>query len=221
MSQSTLIMENNSQHLEQIAEIKAMMERSSRFISLSGLSGVFAGCIALISTFVVYTYVDFQWFLPDYLHGLHITETSSTDFILFIVSVGVLTLVLAFIGAFYFTHKKAQRDGISIWNSASKRLTLNIIIPMIAGGIFVFGLIHTGDFYLIAPSTLVFYGIALLNGSKYTVDDIRYLGMVEIALGLISIWFSGYGLLFWALGFGVLHIVYGIVMYMKYDKVKS
>jgi hypothetical protein len=44
------------------------------------------------------------------------------------------------------------------------------------------------------------------------------LGICEIGLGLIASIYMGYGLLFWAVGFGVLHIIYGIVMYMKYER---
>jgi predicted lysophospholipase L1 biosynthesis ABC-type transport system permease subunit len=43
-----------NQHLEDIAEIRAMMERSTRFLSLSGLSGVFAGTFGLIASGLAY-----------------------------------------------------------------------------------------------------------------------------------------------------------------------
>jgi hypothetical protein len=71
---------------------------------------------------------------------------------------------------------------------------------------------------LAAPACLVFYGLALIQGSANTFDEIRYLGFSEIILGLISASVPGYGLVFWAIGFGVLHIIYGVIMYNKYDK---
>jgi uncharacterized membrane protein HdeD (DUF308 family) len=71
----------------------------------------------------------------------------------------------------------------------------------------------------LAPSaTLVFYGLALINASKYTVRDVFYLGICEIVLGVLSMFLTGFTLLFWALGFGILHILYGTIMYFKYDK---
>ena len=42
--------------------------------------------------------------------------------------------------------------------------------------------------------------------------------MAEVVLGMISLSALQYGLLFWALGFGVLHIAYGTYMYLKYEK---
>jgi hypothetical protein len=68
-----------------------------------------------------------------------------------------------------------------------------------------------------APAMLIFYGLALINASPNLFDEIRYLGYSEILIGLLAAAFIGYGLYFWAFGFGVLHIAYGLVMYKKYD----
>ena len=57
-----------------------------------------------------------------------------------------------------------------------------------------------------------------VNASKYTLNDIRYLGLTEIFLGLVALVFLEYSLLFWAIGFGLVHIIYGIVMYYKYER---
>jgi len=71
---------------------------------------------------------------------------------------------------------------------------------------------------LIAPVMLVFYGLALINASKYTLNDIRYLGYAETVIGLIACFFVDYGLLAWTIGFGALHIIYGLMMFYKYEK---
>ena len=73
-------------------------------------------------------------------------------------------------------------------------------------------------FGLVAPTTLVFYGLALLNASKYTLGDVKYLGYTQVILGLICAVFPNYGFWFWVIGFGFMHIVYGLIMYVKYDK---
>ena len=65
---------------------------------------------------------------------------------------------------------------------------------------------------------LIFYGLALINSSKYTFFEIRYLGIAEIVLGLIASVFVSSGLILWAAGFGLLHIIYGIIMYYKYER---
>jgi hypothetical protein len=95
-----------------------------------------------------------------------------------------------------------------------------MLIPLVAGGIFCIAMLYHGGAFilLISPAMLIFYGLSLVNGSKYTLHDIRYLGCLEIVLGLIAVFNLGYGIIFWALGFGVLHIIYGALMWFKYDR---
>ena len=89
---------------------------------------------------------------------------------------------------------------------------------MLAGAIFAFKFLFDEQVSYVAPTCLAFYGLALINGSKYTLSDIKYLGLLEVALGCICLFIPGYGLLFWAIGFGALHVLYGIIMWNKYDK---
>ena len=92
------------------------------------------------------------------------------------------------------------------------------MIPLTAGGIFIVILLMRGFYDIVAPASLLFYGLALINASKYTLSDVRYLGMCEVVLGLMAAFFAGYGLIFWAMGFGVLHVFYGVSMYIKYER---
>lgn len=201
-----------NQHLQDISEIRSMMERSSRFISFSGLSGVFAGSFALIGAYLAY-----QRILSEYPSN-YLNLQDNAPLLKYIIIDGISVLILSLSVSAYFSIRNAKRKGINIWSSSSKRLFSNMAIPLVAGGLFSLILLkHTP--HLIDAATLVFYGLALVNASKYTYDDIRYLGYIEIVLGLICGVLDEWklGLLFWAIGFGVLHIVYGIVMYRKYE----
>jgi len=129
-----------------------------------------------------------------------------------------IVLILAISSGIFFTTRQARKKGLKMWDASSRRLLINMAIPLVAGGIFCLGLLYHDLFGLVAPATLVFYGLACLNASKYTLNDIRYLGILEITLGLIATFFLGFGLEFWAFGFGVLHIVYGLIMYYKYEQ---
>jgi len=97
-------------------------------------------------------------------------------------------------------------------------LIINFGIPLVTGGIFALLLLEKGLYEIIAPITLLFYGLGCVNASKHTFRDVRYLGITLILIGLIATYFEGYGLVFWALGFGVCHIIYGSMMYFKYDR---
>lgn len=135
-----------------------------------------------------------------------------------LVLIAAITFIAAFVSAFIFTYLRSKKEHIQIWGTASKRLMFNVCVPMIVGGVFVFKLLQIGSIGLVAPCCLIFYGLALVNASKYTLGEVRYLGYAQLVLGIINLWFVGYGLYFWAVGFGVLHIVYGAMMWWKYER---
>ncbi|WP_224996323.1 hypothetical protein [Cesiribacter sp. SM1] len=207
-------MTQQHEQLATLQEIRSIMDRSSRFISLSGLSGVFAGLCALASAGVV------KWYL--YIRSIRYSDLYSLQLELetavFLAMVATLVLTGAVGTAFCFTFQNAQKIKQPIWNSHGKRLLMNLCIPLAFGALFCLVLIYHGILYLVAPAMLIFYGLALINSSKYTYRDIRYLGLCEVGLGLVSCFFIGWGLLSRATGFAVLHIVYGTLMYYKYER---
>jgi len=203
-----------NKYLNDISEIKNMMNKSSRFISLSGLSGILAGIYSLIGAFLAYQiiYTSEQSF--GSYRNLIVTEDSMIQ--LFAIAFGVILLSL--ITGILLSMKKAKGQGEKIWDASSKRLLINFMIPLVTGGIFILFLIEKEIYGFVAPLTLIFYGLACVNASKYTLGDVRYLGITMLILGLISSYFLGFGLLFWALGFGLCHLFYGCVMYFKYER---
>lgn len=207
-------MEKEPNYLQDISEIRNIMERSSKFVSLSGLSGVLIGTYALIGAYVAYkiSYFSNQLIYPDIVK-YHLSKN-----VVSLIIVGLSVLLLAISTSFILAHRKAKKNGEKIWDHKARRLAVNLLLPLATGGIFIIILFTKGLIGLIAPVTLIFYGLALINGSKYTYEEYRYLGIGEIVLGLIASYLIGYGLLFWALGFGVLHILYGAVMYFKYER---
>ncbi|BFM42207.1 hypothetical protein CFS9_08480 [Flavobacterium sp. CFS9] len=203
----------NQKHQEDLAHIRSMMERSSRFISLSGLSGVFAGLSALIGGLYVYQLFKangLEYFGGDY------GQQYSANLVSELVLTGLIILAVAFTFGLLFTVRKSRKYDLPIWTSATKNMLFNLTIPLLAGGIFCLALIYHEVYGLIAPATLIFYGLALINAEKYTYSDIKYLGFCELVLGFISLFLIGYGLIFWIIGFGILHILYGLIMFKKY-----
>ena len=205
--------------IEDLEYIKDMMEKSSRFISLSGLTGVFAGVFALIGAFVAQIYlssigISYQEFAN------FTTETISLKTTLIMVADAVLVAVFSIVFGLFFTNRTAKKKGLKIWDKTSKRLLINLLIPLAAGGVFCITLLYHNLFAFVAPTTLIFYGFACFNAGKYTHDEVRYLGISEIALGLLGTLYLGYGFVIWMIGFGLLHILYGWLMYVKYEKGK-
>ena len=205
-----------AQALEDLKEIRSMMERSSRFISLSGLSGISAGIIAILGAFVA------GWYVNTRIQGVSYNVTTGgnvrMDDVIFLLLLAMVVLFLAVGSAAYFAIRKARKQSLPIWNKAAESTLINLLIPLGTGAIFCLILYTYGIFLLLAPSTLVFYGLALLNASQFTLKEIRYLGISEVVLGLIALAMPGYSLIFWALGFGFMHILYGAIMYFRYER---
>jgi len=202
--------------LQELKDIKQMMERSSRFISLSGLSGIAAGVCALAGAVIANNIL--QEYYGSYDSKGFFSGDDFSRLKIKLITLGVATFAAAFISSFIFTWQKAKKQNIPLWNMTSRRLFWNMIIPLSAGALFIIGMLRYDDWAYVGPASLLFYGLALVNASKYTFTDVRYLGYGQIVLGLINMLYIGYGLYFWAAGFGVLHIVYGAIMWWKYEK---
>ncbi|WP_047545147.1 hypothetical protein [Psychroserpens sp. Hel_I_66] len=204
----------SNNYLNDISEIKNMMNRSSRFLSISGISGILAGIYALIGAYFGYTIIyENNLFTADGYRTIILTEDSLVN--IFIVAMTVVGL--AIITGVVMSYAKAKKQNENVWDATSKRLIINFLIPLVTGGFFIMLLIEKNVYAFVAPLTLIFYGLACVNASKYTLGYIRYLGITMIIIGLLSTYFLGYGLLFWALGFGFCHIIYGTIMHFKYD----
>ncbi|SEF46906.1 hypothetical protein [Algoriphagus boritolerans] len=199
---------------QELAEIKSMMERSTRFLSLSGLAGILAGIYAFVGAGIAWYWIYF----PNTDYGKDSSPIKSDALQVNLLAVALVILVLAIGTAYLLSQQKSQRNSHQFWSPASKRFLFALFIPVISGGLFSFALIHESAYNLIAPATLVFYGLGLINASHFTLGEIKNLGIGQLLLGLIAAFFPDFGLVCWALGFGVLHVIYGSMMYYRYDR---
>ncbi|MDO1501286.1 hypothetical protein Q2T40_14210 [Winogradskyella maritima] len=200
---------SNEDYLKDISEIKHLMNKSSRFISLSGLSGIMAGIYALIGATIAFWLVNTYSNSELYLDGW-VFRTAML--ILFLVA------FFSIVTGIILTTRKAKKNNEKIWDSSSRRLLFNFLIPLVVGGLYCLIILSQGRYGQTGGLMLIFYGLALVNASKYSIGDIKYLGFAEIILGLIATLYPGYGFWLWVVGFGIMHIVYGTWMHFKYDK---
>ena len=198
----------------ELASIRSIMERSSKFISLSGLSGILAGIYALIGAAIAYVLV-YSGTSSIYTSA---DVPSHRQTLYYLIAAALIVLIASLGTGLILTKRQAKRKGQPIWGKISQSLLFHMAIPLITGGILVLIFISRGYYGIVSPCCLIFYGLSLISASNFTFSDVKYLGLLEIALGLIAACLPGYGLLFWAIGFGVLHIIYGSMMYLKYDK---
>jgi hypothetical protein len=211
---------NSTNPQEDLQTIREIMERSSKFLSLSGLAGIFAGVCALLGA-------GFAWFVvldsgnicfDEYMYGSDGSDGPALRSYLALIS--LLVLGLALLGAFYFSRRKARKGGQLFWTNSSRRILIHLLIPLFAGGFFILILILQQNFVLVASAMLIFYGLSLVNAGKFTFSELHYLGLTEIGLGFLAGLFVHLGLLFWTIGFGLMHIIYGAVMYYRHERQK-
>lgn len=199
---------------QELAEIKSMMERSTRFLSLSGLAGVLAGIYAFVGAGIAWYWIYF----PSTSYGAGTEPMSIPDLRISLIGVAMTVLVLAIGSAYLLSQSKSQKKSEQFWTPASKRFLSALFVPVLSGGLFCFALIHENTPQLIAPATLIFYGLGLINASHFTLGEIKNLGIGQLVLGIIAAFFPDFGLLCWAIGFGILHVIYGSMMYYRYDR---
>jgi len=215
---------NEKNPLDDLQEIRKMMEGSSKFLSLSGLSGIFAGLTALAGA--TWAWFEISRFIKLELHYLVLGRLDQryASLELRLLLIGALVLVVALVFGVLFTWLKAKRENKSIITPISFRLVRSLMVPLFFGGCFTLGLYYNGYYEIVPSATMIFYGMSLLNASKYVHVDIKYLALSQMILGVVALFMMAEpwsGLIFWAIGFGVLHIVYGTIMYFKYDRKKT
>jgi len=203
---------------EDLQTIREIMERSSKFLSLSGLAGIFAGVCALVGSAIAWFIILDSGQIPydEYMRDPGGSSVSAIR--LYLILDAMLVLGFAVFGAFYFSQRKARRAGQLFWTNSTRRLLIHLLIPLVSGAIFILILVLQNNLVLVASVMLIFYGLSLVNAGKFTFSEIHYLGLTEIGLGILAGLFINYGLLFWTIGFGLMHIVYGTVMYYRHER---
>lgn len=202
-------MKKEQDYIRDLAEIRLMMERSSKFLSLSGWEGILAGVYALAGAGIAYYGLGFNPDTVFYNYGAQLPVLLVTAMVVFVLAIST---------AFIFSQNKARKKGASAWNAVSRRMLASMAVPLLVGALLILLLIAKGLAGLMTPLSLLFYGMALYNASYYTVNEVKILGSVQIALGLVAVWFVEYSLLVWAIGFGLMHILYGLYMHIRYER---
>jgi len=203
---------------DDLQAIREIMERSSKFLSLSGLSGILAGVFALIGAVIAWIFI-FDSNNAQYEEIIRTGGDLHASGVGFYLALdALLVLVFAILGAVYFSQRKAKKAKQKFWTNSTRQLLIHLMIPLITGGFFIMILVFQNHLELITSVMLIFYGLALVNAGKFTFGEIQSLGLTEIVLGILAAVFINYGLLIWTIGLGLMHIVYGTVMYYRHER---
>ena len=211
-----------SQPEKDISLIKNLMEKSSKFSNLSGYAIATTGLLALLGA--VFVYFDLGISISEkyisYAELINQTGNANSIYtkIKLLVIIASLILLTSLLILYVTAKLKSERHDINLFNSSFSRALKSLFIPVLSGGIFCGFLILHKMYGLVAPATLIFYGLGLISASKFSYNELELLGYLELFLGTIASYYMGSGLLFWMIGFGIGHIVLGVFIHYKYDK---
>jgi hypothetical protein len=202
--------------------IKDLMEKSSKFSNISGIAVLFTGFFALIGATFIYFDIGFSVSDVHISYNQLISQNGKPDVLniklKLLISIASLILVASLTTLYITARNKSGNEGIPLFNSSFSRTLKSLFIPLFSGGVFCVFLLYHQMFGLVAPATLIFYGLGLISCSKYSYYELEFLGYFELVLGFIASYFMGTGLLFWIIGFGIAHILFGYYIHVKYDK---
>jgi hypothetical protein len=209
-------MNQSDQHLEDIKVIKKIMEESSRFLSLSGLSGIVAGLLALAGAVVANLIITGTSMSEEWYSVPFTADPAGHRAVMLLFADMVAVLVLSLAAAIFFSSRKARKSGHNAWTPVTRRMLASLLLPLVTGGLFILITLSRVPANITVASTLIFYGLAVISAGKFTFGEIHWLGVLEVITGLICLLLSQWSVLIWAIGFGVIHIGYGLFMHLRY-----
>lgn len=210
---------NNNEAINTLNEIKDLMKKSSRFQTISGLSiiiiGIYASIVSLGAWLLLGDHEPYSW-LPSWSLDLSI-NTPTRTWVAILCALALVVVSFGTVCIMSYAKTKRQNHQFS-FDQTVRRPLLHFFVPAVTGGLLCLAMLLQGHYGLTSSFMLVFYGLALINCSHYTTSSIALLGYGELLLGIIDCFLISHGILFWFLGFGLWHIVFGIFFTLNSHK---
>ncbi len=202
---------NNNDAINTLREIKDIMQKSSRFENISGFSiiiiGIYASIVSLGAWLLLGKHEPYSW-LPTWSTDFALNTPGRTwtailcALVLLVVSFGTVCLMS------YFKTKRVNHR--FVFDHTVRRSLWAFFVPAATGGLLCLAMLQQGHYGITSSFMLVFYGLALINCAHHTTSRLALLGYVELLLGIVDCFVVSHGILFWFLGFGLWHIIFGI-----------
>jgi hypothetical protein len=139
---------------------------------------------------------------------------------LLFLQIGVTVIALVFIVISLVTlwiraKRTVRKNDQKLWSIFTRKIRWQTLISLLIILIIIIMISNIGYFSLTTPLSLFFYGLFLLNLSRFSSIGLRYLSLAEIILAITSYFIYDKEIIFLALGFGFLPILYGIATFIK------
>ena len=199
----------NTDYREDLAEIRIMMDRSTRFRSVPGWAGILAGLYAITAAWIAHECFGLKILFAQspLIQPAHAKQT---------IGLGILLLLTSMTTAITLSIRQAKGKGTPLWNQTTRRMLVSFSIPLLTGGVVLVFLMVQGLLDWVFPFSLIFYGLALHNAGRESIPELQFLGYLELGLGLVACFMSSCSVLLWLMGFGGLHLLYGWYITQKY-----
>ena len=181
--------------MDNLTFIRQTMERATAFTAVPGWGGVGMGVLALAAATVAETRITRTEWLITWL------ATSALG-----LTLGGWTMA-----------SKARRAGTTVFSYSGRRFVLSYVPPLLVGALLTGVLVRAGLWSALPGTWLLLYGTGVVTGGAFSVRVVPLMGLCFMVLGAAALFSpASWGNLLMAAGFGLLHIVFGLIIARRY-----
>ena len=177
--------------MDNLSFIRSTMERATSFTAVPGWGGVAMGATALVAAAIAPLQGSPDGWLRVWL---------------------VEALVAGAIGSYAMARKARRSEGAAL-SRPTRRFLLSYAPPILVGALLTFVLHREGLFRVLPGLWLMLYGTGVVTGGAFSVRVVPVMGLCFMAVGAVALVApASWGDPALALGFGVLHIIFGVII---------
>ena len=181
--------------MDNLRFIRETMERSTSFTAVSGVAGMIMGAVAMVAAVVASTRRTPEAWLLTWL----------------------IAALVAGLAALWAMIRKARASGVSLLSGPGSKFALFFTPPIVVGALLTAALVRVDLLSVLPGAWLLLYGTAVVSGGAFSVRIVPMMGVGFMLVGALALFAPpAWGDEFMAVGFGVLHIVFGLVIWRKH-----
>jgi hypothetical protein len=185
---------NDARAADHLRYIRETMENAAEFTAVPGWGGLAMGISALAAAYLASRLAPGRWLA------------------VWLIEVFVAVCIAAPAAA-----TKARRANSSLFTGPGRKFVLSFAPPIIVGGLLTLSAWHSGSLGSLPGVWLLLYGTAVVTGGAFSVRAVPIMGMCLMSLGAAALFApANWGNLFMAAGFGLVQMVFGIWIALRY-----
>lgn len=181
--------------IDNLKFIRETMERSTHFTAVPGYGGMLMGVTAIAAAYIA----NGQPLVKDWLFTWLIEASLA-------FAIGLLAM-----------WQKSKFAGTPLISAPAKKFAMSFLPPLVCGIVLTLGMWQYGYYGAMIPAWMLLYGAAVVTGGAFSVRIVPVMGWLFMAMGAVAFLLpSGYGNTLMAASFGLLHIVFGVIIARRY-----